>query len=322
MNHLKLFDVHTEYETFVSGDTMIRPNVSYCVDENHVHYDRYFLTPKQFVEYRYSFLKSLCDKFYTYRKQHMDFEPKYEYESICMHKMGREMEELKLYDKGLRYSMSELSSYSNTNTSFSNGDNRIIDLWVSNVLEIYVKLEKDDKYVIFRSLLHKTDETYNGNDVFFIYYAEVDETSYDEDDWEKASELSEEVLYVDNIVLLCPHNTYANFTIAYPDGNGGYTATKPSSLTWVPTITNGTITSYPEWISLNLFNTQYEDINTRVDNVVTTMRTDFRKWYNADFSDLSVLDDIKLEFPKDIYDFIVNPWKYLDEDAIFNGQLN
>lgn len=321
MNHLKLFDVHTEYETFVSGDTMIRPNVSYCVDENHVHYDRYFLTPKQFVEYRYSFLKSLCDKFYTYRKQHMDFESKYEYESICMRKMGREMEELKLYDKGLRYGMSELSSYSNTNTSFSNGDNRIIDLWVSNVLEIYVKLEKDDKYVIFRSLLYKTDEIYNGNDVFYITWIDAYKHDYD-DEMESMYAVIEEAIYGDNIVLLCPHNTYANFTIAYPDGNGGYTTTKPSSLTWTLTITNGTITPNPEWISLILLDAEDESINTRVDNVVTAMRTDFRKWYNADFSDLSVLDDIKLEFPKDIYDFIVNPWEYLDEDAIFNGPWN
>ena len=68
--------------------------------------------------------------------------------------------------------------------------------------------------------------------------------------------------------------------------------------------------------------TSKEYINTKVDNVVTTMKTDFKKWYNANFSDLSTLDDIKLEFPKDIYDFIVNPWKYLDEDAIFNGPWN
>ena len=322
MNHLKLFDDHTEYETFVSGDTMIRPNVSYCVDENHVHYDRYFLTPKQFVEYRYSFLKSLCDKFYTYRKQHMDFEFKSEYEDLCMRKMGREMDKLKLYDKGLRYTTDGISTYSYTYASFRNGDNDIIYLDVSNLLQIHARLEGDNNYVIFRGLLHKTDETYNGNDVFFIYYAEIEESSYDEDDFEKANELSDEVLYGDNIVLLCPHNTYANFTIAYPDGNGGYTTTKPSSLTWTLTITNGTITPNPEWISLILFHMEDESINTRVENVVTAMRTDFRKWYNADFNDLSVLDDIKLEFPKDIYDFIVNPWKYLDEDTIFNGQWN
>lgn len=321
MKYVKLFQNHSKYNEFIGGQ-YLRPNVSHCIQENEVHYTKYFLTPKQFVEYRYSFLKSLSQKFYTYRKQHMDFEFKYDYESLCLSKLAQLMTNLNLRDKGLRYGMSDLSTYSYTSASFSNGNNGIINLSVSTVLEIYVKLEKDDNYVIFRSLLHKIDETYNGNDVFFIYYAEVDEHNYGDEDWDKAVELSEEIIYGDNIVLLCPHDTYANFTIAYPNGNGGYVTTKPSSLTWTLAITDGIVTPNPEWISLTLFDMEDESINTRTDNVVTTMRTDFKKWYNADFSDLSVLDDIKLEFPKFIYDFIVNPWKYFDEDYIYNGTLN
>ena len=41
MKYLKLFDAHSNYETFV-GDTlnpMIKPNVSHCVQENDVHYN-------------------------------------------------------------------------------------------------------------------------------------------------------------------------------------------------------------------------------------------------------------------------------------------
>lgn len=321
MNHLKLFDNHTEYETFVSGDTMVRPNVSYCVDENHVHYDRYFLTSKQFVEYRYSFLKSLCDKFYTYRKQHMDFDVKSDYEQICLHKLAQLLtENLNLLDKGLRYSVTDLSTYSyTTNTSFTNGDNRIIDLGVSSDLRLELRIDNNNHYLIGDTTLYKTDEIYNGNDVFYILWIDAYEYDYEDD---AMYAMIDNVMYGDNIVLLCPHDTYANFTIAYPDGNGGYTTTKPSSLTWTLTITDGTIRPNPEWVSLTLFDMEDESISTRVDNVVTTMRTDFKKWYNADFSDLSVLDDIKLEFPKDIYDFIVNPWKYLDEDAIFNGPWN
>ena len=50
MKHLKLFENHTEYEGFVSGGTMVKPNVSHCVQENEVHYnprtwaDEYFTT--------------------------------------------------------------------------------------------------------------------------------------------------------------------------------------------------------------------------------------------------------------------------------------
>ena len=39
MEFLKLFQTHSEYEGFVSGDTMVKPNVSHCVQENEVHYN-------------------------------------------------------------------------------------------------------------------------------------------------------------------------------------------------------------------------------------------------------------------------------------------
>ena len=39
MDYLKLFQTHEEYEAFVSGGTMVRPNVSHCVQENEVHYN-------------------------------------------------------------------------------------------------------------------------------------------------------------------------------------------------------------------------------------------------------------------------------------------
>lgn len=39
MDYLKLFQNHSEYEDFVSGGTMEKPNVSHCVSENGVHYN-------------------------------------------------------------------------------------------------------------------------------------------------------------------------------------------------------------------------------------------------------------------------------------------
>ena len=39
MKYIKLFENHFEYEDFVSGDTMAKPNVSHCVSENEVHYN-------------------------------------------------------------------------------------------------------------------------------------------------------------------------------------------------------------------------------------------------------------------------------------------
>ncbi len=39
MDYLKLFQTHEEYEDFVSGGTMVKPNVSHCVQDNEVHYN-------------------------------------------------------------------------------------------------------------------------------------------------------------------------------------------------------------------------------------------------------------------------------------------
>jgi hypothetical protein len=39
MRYLKLFENHSNYEDFVEGGTMEKPNVSHCVSENEVHYN-------------------------------------------------------------------------------------------------------------------------------------------------------------------------------------------------------------------------------------------------------------------------------------------
>lgn len=40
MDYLKLFENHSQYETFINGGGgMLRPNVSHCVQENEVHYN-------------------------------------------------------------------------------------------------------------------------------------------------------------------------------------------------------------------------------------------------------------------------------------------
>jgi hypothetical protein len=39
MKYIKLFESHNSYEDFVDGGTMVKPNVSHCVQENDVHYN-------------------------------------------------------------------------------------------------------------------------------------------------------------------------------------------------------------------------------------------------------------------------------------------
>ena len=39
MDYLKLFENHSQYESYVGGGGMLRPNVSHCIAENEVHYN-------------------------------------------------------------------------------------------------------------------------------------------------------------------------------------------------------------------------------------------------------------------------------------------
>ena len=41
MKYIKLFETHNEYETYINGQDAILPNVSYCEDQNDVHYNPY-----------------------------------------------------------------------------------------------------------------------------------------------------------------------------------------------------------------------------------------------------------------------------------------
>ena len=40
-NYLKLFETHAEYQTYEQSGDMIKPNVSYCEDNNEVHYNEF-----------------------------------------------------------------------------------------------------------------------------------------------------------------------------------------------------------------------------------------------------------------------------------------
>lgn len=41
MKYIKVFNQHSEYETFINGQDAELPNVSHCVQENDVHYNAY-----------------------------------------------------------------------------------------------------------------------------------------------------------------------------------------------------------------------------------------------------------------------------------------
>lgn len=320
MDYLKLFEQHSQYETYINGQDAVLPNVSYCIDNDEVHYNAKpcTLTPKQLVEYVHSFMMSKDEKFLIHKQEHTDINA-YVYSNICESKLAIAFYNLNL-EKNLQYGNIQMGGSNTANVEYTQNNSRIFHLSVDHALQYStLRFDYDNMFVEGDVVLYKTSETYNGNDVFYIA---LYQQTYDDDDGTVGDLIdnSNNILYGDNMVLLCPHDTYANFTIAYPDGNGGYTTTKPASFVVTPSIVNEMLYTNPDWISLYLFNRQDQEINTRVDNAITTLKSDFRDWLNGDFSALSVLDDIKMEFPRDVYEIIKNPWTYLDENEIFSGE--
>lgn len=319
MEYLKLFENHSQYEDFIETEDFVRPNVSLCVQENEVHYTQYFLTPKQIVECFSYFVKSITRKFYEHRLEHMDVE---NYDILCEQKFYSLYHENEIAKKLLLRNHNIYdNSYAGLMYPYEQGS-YVGEIFSSNI-NFYQELSDmrfDDPHGDYqggRVTLYKTDELYNGNDVFYIVHFDPQYGDADEDFQNIVNNM---VQYGDNIVLLSPHNTFSNFTIAYPDGNGGYTTTKPQSFTLTPTIVDSTLYTSDYWISLFLFNDQDQEISTRVDNAIVTLKSDFKNWFNNNFSALSVLDDIKIEVPKDIYNILTNPWGYFDEEEIFNVQ--
>lgn len=49
MYYLKLFQNHSDYQNFVSGSTMLNPNVSHCAEENEVHYTQLSVLKAKFM---------------------------------------------------------------------------------------------------------------------------------------------------------------------------------------------------------------------------------------------------------------------------------
>lgn len=49
--YLKLFNTHTNYQNFVNSGEMLRPNVSHCVVDQHVHYNPFIDYSKEYLTF-------------------------------------------------------------------------------------------------------------------------------------------------------------------------------------------------------------------------------------------------------------------------------
>ena len=62
MEYVKLFDTHSKYAEYANGGTMLKPNVSHCVQENEVHYNPIQVVPLEGNEEAFElFSQYVCD---------------------------------------------------------------------------------------------------------------------------------------------------------------------------------------------------------------------------------------------------------------------
>lgn len=339
--HLQLFDNHSSYETkkekemerlastINDYDTFVQayyltPNVSHCVNENDVHYNPkpYFtMTPKEIMECLFNFAESCFHKYMEYGEQ-CDFNDRF-----------TNMYEINLSTYNQLFTRLNGIRIRNINIEDMAGDLTIsqellgeqINLWISMAITVNASFISDGIDGDVELRIRRLNE-WNNNDVFVITYEEITSTTqqmeYDEFE-EFNNKLRKKLEYGDIVFLLPKSVTHAEtsdltsyFQLAYKDGNGGYTTTKPTSFDIDLTVDS--IYIYPEFISYIFFHSRFDDIDERADETIITQRNNIIESLRGDFSALSAIDDVKIPLTYTQKEILKNPWKYYKEKHIFS----
>ena len=321
MKFIKKFKEHSvDYENYINSENKILPNLSYCEDKNDVHLNEspYILTIKEFCEYIYTFKQQLASKYFNYIKQYniTDYTEIKSYNNSCLVKLVRQQQQLK-QERNIIFRNNMVDNPCLFEFAYKENNNYIIEIYSNNAYFIQnLQINYDENlYYQCAVYLYKTDEVYNGYDVFYIINYEPFQGTIDDD--------GTIYTFIDNyfknkeIVILSQHDTFENFIIAYSDGNDGYTFTKPSSLTLTLTLIDGTLSLY-DGLYIIYNHSSDETINNRLDNLLNIFKSNIKNFIIGDFSVLSEIDDIKIQVPRYTYKIITNFWSYFKEEEIFS----
>ena len=169
--------------------------------------------------------------------------------------------------------------------------------------------------------LYTFDFTYGGliydiwNDYYVFPIEYADGTSGE--DYEKSIELAEKLCngyvvmikkqLIDNNVLFDEFYEEPDVMIGFSNGNNNYTTTLPDgNVSWI-----GPLVDDPESISIRIFSNSISYLNDRIYKVIKDMRKNPFKVMKGDFSDCSILDDIKIPISAGQYDILNNLKRYM-----------
>ena len=304
--HLKLFERHSEYETYINGSDKLLSNVSYCIDNNDVHYNPLpiYLTPKEILTYIFNLQKGIQEK-YNYNITEEEQEELINNEINVAKTFAIKIKDI------IGICVGDVTIYKNATIdrdSIIYGD-ELLDFAISVSFECGVNgtykgqnLSYDLRMI--PSMLDEWNDKYvlRGN-------ADFEQTAggYSFND-EELEYLKTHVclIFPKTVTCLTSQEELAQISIGFIDDDGNYTFTQPGGYQML----FGNFVQNPESISMSLFDSQDVEINYRVDAVVIAQRQCTLSYIKGDFSEFDALNDIKIPLTPDQYRFLKQPMIY------------
>lgn len=296
MGFLKLFQSHSDYNTYITVQNMVLPNVSYCENENEVHFNPsiVYVTSKEILTYIFNLQKGIQRKYNYNINDEQEEELVNNFANIhttfgisirnfigicvCDVIIYKGMKELFSFDVSISFDCGVGGTYKGQNLSY--------DLTMSpSMLD-----EWNDNYVLRgNAIFEQTAGDYSFND-------------------EELEYLKTQVCLVfpKTVTCLTSQEELAQISIGFVDDDGNYTLTQPEGSQML----FGNFMTNPESISMRLFDSQNDEINDRVNNIIYAQRQCQFSYIKGDFSEFDALNDIKIPLTPDQYIFLKQPMIY------------
>lgn len=288
--NLKLFDTHTQYDTYINGQNKILPNVSHCKDNGDIHYNPaiHYLNSKELLE--------------IIRNSQLAIQEKYNY-NITRDDERKYVNKLSnIYNKYLLRirNIQGISTIDVTIFQPYVGEVFKVDInipFCSGVSGTYKGEGLSYDLVMCPAILDEWNDNYvlRGNAKF-----EQTGPGYDFNDEELEYLKTHVCLVFPKTINISNYEELAQISVCFVDDNGNYTFTQPEG----SQMSFGNFSTNFESISMTLFKCKNDEINDRVNSAVIAQRQSIVSILKGDFSVLEALDDIKIPLTSKQYHYI------------------
>ena len=288
--NLKLFDTHTQYDTYINGQNKILPNVSHCKDNGDIHYNPaiHYLTTKELLEIIHNSQLAIQEKY--------NYNITQDYYSEMYNKLDDISEKY-----GLRIrNVQGISAIDVTLIQPYVGEVFKVDInivFYSGVQGTYKGEGLSYDLVMCPAMLDEWNDNYvlRGN-------AELDQTAggYEFNDEELEYFKTHLCLTFPKTINILNYEELAQISVCFVDDNGNYTFTQPEG----SQMSFGNFGYNSESLSLTLFHAQDKEINDIVNDAVIAQRQSIVSTLKGDFSAFEALDDVKIPLTSKQYHYI------------------